>query len=328
MNKPIVLVSRDANLNDYITPECRKKLAEFADPIFADDLTAETLENPGDLFHDVRAVLLQNGLPNALPQGIIKFLPKLELVVLAHASFPGDGIWAEAMATGKQCIEGSDAINRAVAEWTIGCAILGQRRMIAAGESLKYRGLWQNDWRSANLLYGSTVGIIGLGQIGGMVARYLNVLGCKVIAYDKYVAPERAQALNVELKSLTEVLSGSDIISLHAKVTEETAQMLGHREFHRLKPGALLINSARSALYDEAALANVIKAGRIYACLDVFDQEPLPSDHLFRKLDNVYISSHIAGTNLQMYNLAGYQSVETLRQYFVEGELHDSRNRF
>ncbi len=328
MSKPVILVSRDVNENRYITGETRRALAEFASPIFADDLSSEQLENPAGLFQDVRAVLLQNGLDGALPNGCIRFLPKLELVVLIHSSFPGNGIWQDALKAGKACIEGSDAINRAVAEWTVGCAIWGRRRMVEAGESLKRNGVWQQNVEKSSLLYGSTVGLIGLGQIGGMVCRYLTALGCRIIAYDKYVPETRAKELGAALVSLPELLQTADVISLHAKVTEETTHMLKRHEFLLMRPGTLFLNSARSALYDETALINAVKSGHISACIDVFDREPLAVDHIFHKLDNLYISSHIAGTNQPMYELAGRQAAATLKHYFATGEIRDSRNQF
>jgi D-3-phosphoglycerate dehydrogenase len=141
-------------------------------------------------------------------------------------------------------------------------------------------------------LHGKTLGIIGLGAIGRRFARLGEAVGMRVIAWTMHPDP----ALGVKLVERDELLRESDVISLHLRLSSETTGFLGSAEFDLMKPAAILINTARGPLVDEAALIKALQSHRIAgAGLDVFEIEPLPQDHPFFQLDNVVMTPHCAG---------------------------------
>jgi autoinducer 2 (AI-2) kinase len=150
-------------------------------------------------------------------------------------------------------------------------------------------------------LWNKTVGIVGLGAVGRMVARRLIPFGVRLIAYDPFVPQEVMddyQAAQVDLDTL---MRESDIVTLHVYVTPRTRGLVGAREIGLMKKTAYFVNTARSAITDEKALCRALSDRRIAgAGLDVFDQEPLPPEHLFFSLDNVILLPHIGGATQEV----------------------------
>ncbi|MEZ4564326.1 MAG: 2-hydroxyacid dehydrogenase [Thermomicrobiales bacterium] len=147
-------------------------------------------------------------------------------------------------------------------------------------------------------LFGKTLGLVGLGNIGEEVARLAHAFGMRVIVSDPYVSEERAAEHGVTLVSLPDLMRNADIISLHARITPETIGLIGPDEFALMKPTALLINNARAALLDEAALIDALVHRKIGgAALDVFHKEPLGPDYPLIGLDNVILTPHLAGSS-------------------------------
>ena len=168
-------------------------------------------------------------------------------------------------------------------------------------------------------LYGRRLGLVGLGRIGARVAKVAQALGMSVTAYDPFVTPARAGELGVELaQTLEALLSESDVISLHVPASPETRHMINAERLAMMKPGAYLINAARGALVDEAALLNALDRGRLSgAGLDVFDCEPPPADHPLLSRDDVIATPHLAGPSpagrQRMWEGAISQALQVLR---------------
>jgi len=136
--------------------------------------------------------------------------------------------------------------------------------------------------------------------VGSHVARRLVNWDVRLIACDPYVSDERARSLGATLVDLPTLLAESDVVSLHASLTDETRLLIGEKALRAMKPGAILINTARGALVDEAALIEALKSGHIrHAGLDVFHDEPLKADHPLAKLPNVTLTSHAAFRTLE-----------------------------
>lgn len=145
---------------------------------------------------------------------------------------------------------------------------------------------------------GTTLGIIGLGRIGGTVARRVKGWEMKVIAYDPYVGQERGDELGARMVSLEELLERSDMISVHCPLTEETHHMLSWEQFARVKPGLVLVNTARGPIVHQEPLVEALKDGRVWSAgLDVFEQEPLPADSPLFGLNNVVLTPHISANS-------------------------------
>jgi phosphoglycerate dehydrogenase-like enzyme len=226
---------------------------------------------------------------------------------------------------GIQVVDGSNAGTVAVAEWCLAAALMGVRRLHMFDAELKAGSAWGEHRRSVGILTGRTAGLIGLGRIGLYVARMFTALGLNVIACSRSCSPETAATLGIRLVNLDELLATSSIVSLHQGVNENTRNRLGAREFALIQPGAVFINSARAALYDEKALVNELGKGRYLAFLDVFAVEPLPLNHPFRRMRNVILTPHIAGNNVEMFRRCARESILGLRDYFAGKGIVDRR---
>ena len=182
-----------------------------------------------------------------------------------------------------------------VAELTMAFALCLARRITALDRSMK-EGKWLKGTMGVELR-GKTMGIIGLGSVGSIVARLAKAFGMRVVAYDPYVSRGRAEELGVELLSLEELLSTSDFVTIHVPLTPETRGMIGRREISLMKDGAFLINTSRGEVVDEDALYEALTTGKLAgAALDVYQREPPPPDHPLIKLDNVICTPHIGGS--------------------------------
>jgi len=205
---------------------------------------------------------------------------------------------------------------RAVAECTIGL-ILAEVRNIARAHAGLAGGRWRREFpNSAAIpeLCGKTVGLVGYGAVGRLVAGYLHAFGSRVIAFDPHVRGDTAPATLVDLPTL---LRESDVVSLHARLCEETRRLIGAAELAMMKPTAVLVNTARSGLVDEAALVAALAERRIMgAALDVFDVEPLAPDHPLCQLDNVTITPHLAGSTLDAFRNSPRQLAGQLARMF------------
>jgi phosphoglycerate dehydrogenase-like enzyme len=186
--------------------------------------------------------------------------------------------------------------------------ILGLARQIMRESSeLRANGPWQNTVGTD--LHGRRLGLVGLGRIGTEVARIGQAFGMKVQAWSPNLTQERADAAGVDfIPSRLMLAESSDFLSMHLVLAPQTRGILGDEELRRMPAHAFLINTSRAALVDQRALIEVLEEGRIAgAGLDVFETEPLPSDHPFRRLANVLATPHI-----------GYVSSDNYRTYFSE----------
>jgi sugar (pentulose or hexulose) kinase/phosphoglycerate dehydrogenase-like enzyme/ribulose-5-phosphate 4-epimerase/fuculose-1-phosphate aldolase/putative sterol carrier protein len=182
-------------------------------------------------------------------------------------------------------------------------------RMGRAFEGLKGHELWAK-----------TIGIIGFGAVGQRVAKRLQPFGARVIAYDPFVAPEKAVLLNVESVSLDQLLGESDVVTLHASVTDDSRTLLGPAEISKMKKAAYLINTARAALVDQTALISALKDGHLAgAAVDVFPIEPPGSDHPLLQLANVIATPHVGGNTFEVSSHQGAIAVADLAK-MLRGE--------
>ena len=173
----------------------------------------------------------------------------------------------------------------AVAEATVGVILMLLKR-IKHNEAKLRRGEWAKREDRGDFLFGKTVGLIGLGRIGTHVSRRLAGWDVRLIASDPYVAADRAAKLGVTLVDLPTLLAEADIVSLHCTLTEETRHLLGEKELRRMKPSALLVNTARGEVMDEEAVARALTEQWIAAAaVDAFVKEPLPAEHPYRTVD-------------------------------------------
>lgn len=190
---------------------------------------------------------------------------------------------------------------RAVAECAMGLILTEIRNLSRAHACLK-SGDWRRTFPNSDCipeLCDRTVGLVGYGAVGRLVAGYLQAFGARIIAFDPFCQGDPAPAALVDLNTL---LREADVISVHARLTAETQHLIGAPQLALMKPTAVLVNTARSGLVDEQALTKALQERRIMgAALDVFDVEPLPVDHPLLKLDNVTIVPHLAGSTIDAF---------------------------
>ncbi len=216
----------------------------------------------------------------------------------------------------------------AVAEFTLG-AMLAETRLIRQGHESMKQGQWRGDLyrtdRTGRELNELTVGIIGYGHIGKRVVSLLKAFGSKVLVADPYVqlSAEHIDA-GVELVAFDQLLERSDVVSMHARVTEETSHMMNKEAFEKMKPDGIFINTARGPLvnYDdlEHALANQTIGS---AMLDTFAVEPVAEDSPLLKLPNVTLTPHIAGASVRTVTYAAEEAAKEVQRYLNEQPLHN-----
>jgi D-3-phosphoglycerate dehydrogenase len=183
--------------------------------------------------------------------------------------------------------------NTAVAEHTIALMMACCRDLAAMDRSIR-AGTWQP--QEGVQVLGKTLGVIGYGGIGAEVARIAKGMGMEVIAWNRSAQPDAS----VPMVAIDDLLQRSDVISLNLALNDETRGFLNADRIARLKPGVILVNTARGALVDEAALIGALRSGHIrHAGLDVFHNEPLKADHPLAKLPNVTLSAHAAFRTLE-----------------------------
>lgn len=205
-------------------------------------------------------------------------------------------------ARGMQVIPATGANALSVAEYVIGTAMLLLRGAYQS-QTAMVQGQWpRNALSSGREIHGKTLGLIGFGSIGQLTARLAQGLGMRVQAHDALMANDHPvfASTGVQAVSLDTLLASSDVISLHVPLLPSTQNLINLARLAQVKPGAIVINSARGGVVDEAAVVSALRSGHLGgAALDVFEQEPLKSGALFADCPNLVLTPHIAGVSLE-----------------------------
>lgn len=213
----------------------------------------------------------------------------------------------------------SGAESGTVAEHAMLLMLACARRLVDGHEGLR-RGEWPSLSSDTIELQGKTLGIIGLGHIGREVAKRAKAFGMKLLYFDPVPAEEDVEAeLRIEPVDLNDLLERSDVVTIHVPLMASTRHLIGPEEIARLKPGAILVNTSRGPVVDNAAVARAANEGRIVAGIDVYDPEPPPEDHPLRSASNVVLSPHIAGTTRESVVRIMAAAIDNLSR-FANGE--------
>ena len=215
----------------------------------------------------------------------------------------------------------------AVAELLFGVLLSLLRHLPRAAESMR-AGRWDRSALLGGELKGRTLGIVGVGRIGGEVAIRAHAFGMTVAGYDPYIADARFAALRARrVTSLEALLDDSDVVTLHTPLTDETTGMIGRRELARLRAGAIIANLARGGIIDEAALADALNSGQLGgAVIDAFSAEPLKADHPLRTAPNVVLTPHIGASTAEAQRNVAVDVCIAVRDALLTGELSRSMN--
>ncbi|PYS25087.1 MAG: phosphoglycerate dehydrogenase [Acidobacteria bacterium] len=231
-----------------------------------------------------------------------------------------------ATARGIVVMNAPDGNTITTAEHTIALLVALARRVPQANSSLK-SGKWERKNFIGTELQGKTLGIVGLGRIGRVVASRAHGLGMKIVAYDPFIASDQTRDLEIETGSLDDVLARADFLTVHTPLTADTRALIDAQALAKMKQGARIINCARGGLIDEGALYDAIESGRIAgAALDVFEQEPPPSDHPLLSLDQVIVTPHLGASTTEAQEGVAFTVAEQMRDFLLTGALRGAVN--
>jgi D-3-phosphoglycerate dehydrogenase len=265
---------------------------------------------------DVDAVLVRSA--TKIDAEALAAAPRLKVVARAGVGLDNVDVKA-ATQSGVMVVNAPTSNIVSAAELAVGLLLAAARHIPAADASLK-AGQWKRSKFSGVELYEKSVGVVGLGRIGVLVAQRLSAFGMRVIAYDPFVPAARAAQMGVRLVSLDDLLRESDVITVHLPKTAETVGLIGEEQLRLVKPTVIVVNAARGGIVDEAALASAIKEGRVAgAGLDVYATEPCTDSPLF-ELDGVVATPHLGASTVEAQEKAGISVARSVRAALA-GEL-------
>ena len=297
--------------NDYGTEEFSKIKEYFG----SEEDVINTVQNNEILITDLAPIT----------ESILSKIPNLKFIGVSR----GGPVNIDIEACKKNNITVVNAPGRnasAVAEFTI-ASILSETRLVTKGHQSMVNGEWRGDLYRFDItgkeLSELTIGLVGYSHIGKKVRDLLIPFGCKIIFSDPYVEEDEIDKKNdINKVSKDELISNSDVISIHARVTKETEKFFADLEFKNMKKGSYFINTARGPLVDYDALLKHLKSGHLGgAALDTFEIEPLPKNHALRLQDNVTLTPHIAGASIKTVYYAAQVIAEDLKNYLENKDL-------
>jgi len=252
----------------------------------------------------------------------IDALPNLKLIGALRAGLENiDVKYATEKGIIVQNIKGRNA--QAVSDFTIGL-LLGEARNIARSYHAVKNGIWRKDFVNSDMvpeLQGKTIGLVGFGYIGQLVAQKLSGFQANILVFDPYVSDEVIKKYHTKKVTINDLLKNADFVSLHVKMSKETKHIIGEKELSLMKKSAYLVNTARAGLIEEDALYHVLKEKKIAgAALDVFWQEPIGKNSRWLELDNVTLTTHIAGTTKEALTKSPYLLVEDINKLLEDKE--------
>jgi phosphoglycerate dehydrogenase-like enzyme len=272
-----------------------------------------TVEQAATLAHFEIVCLMRERMP--FPRRLIERLPALKLLVVTGAHNRTLDLTAakDYGITVSHTRDGGTDHSTAELTWAL---ILSAARHLPFEHCEMRRGKWQSTIGMS--LHGKTLGVLGLGRLGSLVARVGSAFGMRIIAWSPNLTPERAEAAGAHLVSKDDLFALSDVLTIHIVLSDRTRGLVGVTELTRMKIDAILVNTSRGAIVDEAALVLALVEKRIgMAALDVFNEEPLPSDHALRRLDNVILTPHLGYVCRETYTIYFNDVVENILAYLA-----------
>ncbi|MEK0314727.1 hydroxyacid dehydrogenase [Cohnella sp. 56] len=247
---------------------------------------------------------------------VLDAAPNLQLVLHAAGTVKPI-VTPEIWARGIRVSNATAALGKGVAETALGFTIVSLKDMWRLSRDTREGG-W-GDGANVREVYDVTIGVVGAGRAGSHYIKLLRQFDVDIVLYDPFVSEAQAREMGARKAELDELLAQSDAISIHLPSLPETQHMFNRDRFARMKDDCVLINTARGSVIDEDALAEELRKGRFFACLDVTEPEPPRADHPFRGLPNVVLTPHIAGAvNNGLQRIA--QAVVLEAEAFMDGE--------
>jgi D-3-phosphoglycerate dehydrogenase len=309
-------------ISDPLAPEGLEILerARGIEVINAPDLDqAELLE----AIRDAEGLLIRSG--TQVTEEVLEAAEKLKVIGRAGVGVDNVDV-AAASKRGVVVVNAPGGNTITTAEHAIALLVALARHVPQATASMK-SGKWEKKKFKGIELYNRTLGVVGLGNVGRIVADRARGLGMRVVAFDPFISAEVAQKQEVELLGFDELLERADAISVHVPRSKETLGLLGREAFEKVRPGVLLVNAARGGIVDEEALAEALESGKVGgAALDVFAEEPPPADHPLLRMDNVICTPHLGASTGQAQLNVSITAAEQVRDYLLEGAVRNAVN--
>ena len=282
--------------------------------------------SPGDLLEairDVDGLVIRSG--TKVTGDVIEAGTRLK--VIGRAGIGVDNVDVPAATQrGIVVVNTPEGNNVTTAEHAIALLIALARHVPQATASMK-AGKWEKKKFQGMELFNRVLGVVGLGNIGRIVADRARGLGMRVIAADPHIPSDVAQKMDVELVSVDELLERADAITVHVPRTKETTGLLGREAFAKAKPGVLVINAARGGIVDEDALLEALDEGRVGgAALDVFIEEPPPAEHPLLVHDKVICTPHLGASTEQAQRNVSVAVAEQVRDFLLDGTVRNAVN--
>jgi phosphoglycerate dehydrogenase-like enzyme len=264
---------------------------------------------------DILAVMRER---TAFPRAMFETLPNLKLMVTTgHRNAAID---VEAARDRKVVVCGTEAPGHATAELAFGMIIALSRHLVTEAVAMR-DGRWQTT--VGRDLRGRTLGLLGLGRLGSQMAGYAHAFGMPVIAWSQNLTAETAARSNATRVDKDELFRRADVVSIHTKLSQRTTGIVGARELGLMPADALLINTSRGPIVDEAALIAALEAGRIGgAGIDVYEPEPLPADHPLRRTPRTLLTPHIGYVTEETYRIFYGGTVAAIEAWLAGAPIH------
>ncbi len=290
------------------------KLAESTVAALGDEVEVRWVDGPNRekllaAVPDADALLVRSA--TTVDAEVLNAGTKLKIVARAGVGLDNVDVDA-ATARGVLVVNAPTSNIHSAAEHAVALLLAAARQIPAADASLREH-TWKRSSFSGAEIFGKTVGVVGLGRIGQLVAQRVAAFGARIVAYDPYVSHALAAQLGIEMLDLDELLGAADFISVHLPKTHETAGLIGKEAFAKTKPGVIVVNAARGGLVDEDALAEAISSGHVRgAGLDVFAKEPCTDSPLF-DLPQVVVTPHLGASTAEAQDRAGTDVAASVR---------------
>ncbi len=272
---------------------------------------------------DAEGLVVRSG--TRVTAAVIAAAPRLR--VIGRAGIGVDNVdVAKATALGIVVVNTPEGNNVTTAEHAIALLVSLARHVPQATASMK-AGHWEKNKFTGLELYNRTLGVIGLGNIGRIVAQRAQGLGMRVVAYDPHIHADVGGRLDVELVPLDELLARSDAITVHVPRTKETTGLLGREALRKARPGVLVVNAARGGIVDEAALLEALESGQVGgAALDVFEKEPPPRGHPLVAHERVICTPHLGASTEQAQLNVAVAVAEQVRDFLLQRVVRNAVN--
>ncbi len=290
----IVVLVKEATMKKVFSEKYFELLRKHGEVVLYEGADFEDVEKTKSYVKDADVIITSWGTPK-LTKEYLDLCPNLKAVMHAAGSVKGVVDEEEFMARGIRVTGSAVALGEGVAETAVGLLITAAKGVFTLSRDTR-NGLWK-DHKDEYVtdIYDITVGVISGGFVGRHFIKLMQNFNVDILLYDPTLSAEQVAALGATKAELDEMLSKSDVISVHAPSIPATAKMLNASNLHLIKDGAVLINTSRGAVFDEPALIEELKKQRFFACIDVTDPEPPTLQNELRYLPNVVLTPHIAG---------------------------------